>query len=387
MHFNCTLLLDRVYALLGIIDPQEREIIEVGYPDQNELAAVSSQRLSRVYTQAAMYSFIYHSLEKLHSGFVQERSHDIPSWVPDWSQAEEHISLFNWPRSGDNCSILLKHKFWDNIKFSGPKYELQGDKTCYLVELPEVDSNGVELSGKRELRVIGLIMDTIKYCSQNTVIPMYRGEDLNQYEEVRNERLKKTVQMCHRWEAYTKSLAITAYTNEDGRYEAFWRTLVVDRTLNWQEQAPAEWGALFEIWMGPRDTDLKDAPATRREAMFPFYAPAITRCMSRSFVVTENGYFGLAPGRCREGDFVCLLKGGTTPFIVRASGERIAQARYRAPVGTKEGDTGGEEQKEKPATRKVEKLYTFIGESYVHGIMNGELLEDETSVVQELWLV
>jgi hypothetical protein len=33
------------------------------------------------------------------------------------------------------------------------------------------------------------------------------------------------------------------------------------------------------------------------------------------------------------------------------------------------------------------KLFEFIGEAYVHGIMHGELLSDQSAVADEIWLV
>ncbi|PMD28931.1 hypothetical protein L207DRAFT_380461, partial [Hyaloscypha variabilis F] len=62
----------------------------------------------------------------------------------------------------------------------------------------------------------------------------------------------------------------------------------------------------------------------------------------RKLFTTVQGYMGLAPSTAREGDLVCVLLGGDVPFILRPSKSN----------------------------------YSLIGESYVHGIMDGEKIQD-----------
>ncbi|PMD31122.1 hypothetical protein L207DRAFT_385252, partial [Hyaloscypha variabilis F] len=60
----------------------------------------------------------------------------------------------------------------------------------------------------------------------------------------------------------------------------------------------------------------------------------------RRFFITEKGYLGLGPGHMEVGDQVTVLFGGKTPFILR----------------------------------KFEDHFKLIGESYIHGIMEGEVI-------------
>lgn len=62
--------------------------------------------------------------------------------------------------------------------------------------------------------------------------------------------------------------------------------------------------------------------------------------IKRAFFVTEKGYMGLGPSNMEEGDFLYVLSGGQVPFILR-------------PTTLVEG-------------------FSLVGESYVHGIMDGE---------------
>jgi hypothetical protein len=65
---------------------------------------------------------------------------------------------------------------------------------------------------------------------------------------------------------------------------------------------------------------------------------------NRSFFVTKRGYIGIGPNTMKSGDIVCTLFGSTVPFILRA--------------------VEGSEK------------FRLLGESYVHGIMDGELWKE-----------
>ncbi|OJJ75593.1 hypothetical protein ASPBRDRAFT_37887 [Aspergillus brasiliensis CBS 101740] len=79
---------------------------------------------------------------------------------------------------------------------------------------------------------------------------------------------------------------------------------------------------------------------------------AITRATSyRRLMISSKGYIGLVPAKAQEGDLICVLFGCSVPVILR----------------------------------KQDDHYIFIGESYVHGIMDGEAIEQmkEGSLVEE----
>jgi hypothetical protein len=77
---------------------------------------------------------------------------------------------------------------------------------------------------------------------------------------------------------------------------------------------------------------------------------------SRRFFVSTKGYVGLAPFHAEIGDLCCILFGGQTPFILRNCSHTHPKIQYIF---------GGEGNP-----------YLFIGESYVHGIMDGEAYEE-----------
>lgn len=61
----------------------------------------------------------------------------------------------------------------------------------------------------------------------------------------------------------------------------------------------------------------------------------------RRLMWTDKGYMGLAPAAARVADVVCVLLGGSVPYVLRAVGEHE---------------------------------HAFVGECYVHGIMDGEAM-------------
>jgi hypothetical protein len=65
-------------------------------------------------------------------------------------------------------------------------------------------------------------------------------------------------------------------------------------------------------------------------------------CSARRFFVTQNGRMGIGPAAMRPGDVVAVLRGGPIPLVLG------------------EGNDG----------------YTYIGGSYVHGIMDGEAVRE-----------
>jgi hypothetical protein len=65
-------------------------------------------------------------------------------------------------------------------------------------------------------------------------------------------------------------------------------------------------------------------------------------CTGRSFFVTKKGYLGLAPRATKTDDLVCVLPGCDKPLIIR----------------------------------KLDSHYILIGDSYIYGMMNGEVVRE-----------
>ncbi len=79
-------------------------------------------------------------------------------------------------------------------------------------------------------------------------------------------------------------------------------------------------------------------------------------CPKRKFCVTEKGYIGLVPPATETGDRVCVFSGAQVPFLIR----HIASS---------------DETSERQAVQ-----YTLVGECYIHGVMDGELVANGAKV-------
>jgi hypothetical protein len=77
----------------------------------------------------------------------------------------------------------------------------------------------------------------------------------------------------------------------------------------------------------------------------------LNKCYGRRMIRTDQGYIGLAPRETKVGDRICLLQGIEYPFTIRQK-------------------SGSDE-------------YLLIGESYLHGFMDGETVKK----CHDIWLV
>ena len=83
----------------------------------------------------------------------------------------------------------------------------------------------------------------------------------------------------------------------------------------------------------------------------------------RRYFKTDTKYMGLTAYGAMPGDEVFVLLGSSTPFALRPLGEAAVEGLGDRPC------------------------YTVIGECYVHGIMDGELVKKPDAKVQELYLI
>lgn len=81
--------------------------------------------------------------------------------------------------------------------------------------------------------------------------------------------------------------------------------------------------------------------------MYSEFIPLLEGSYGRRLARAANGYLCLVPSSAKEGDVIILARGGRVPLVVRSPGE-----------GAEPG------------------YWEFVGEAYIHGIMNGEAWDD-----------
>lgn len=150
------------------------------------------------------------------------------------------------------------------------------------------------------------------------------------------------------------------FKSKQTRVEAFWRTLAGDVTpearpapaiLGFQYQSWVEQLNILKLWYDnvkviPRPNPL-DLPWNGFQDDIPDtldWDSAMGRCARhRRFCVTKKGYMGMVPPLCKPTDVVCIIPGAETPYIIRRSSDD-------------------------------DNTYELVGECYVHGMMDGEML-------------
>jgi hypothetical protein len=155
-------------------------------------------------------------------------------------------------------------------------------------------------------------------------------------------------------------------------FEVFWRTLIGNRSVDpLKRPAPSIYGSYFRKWWRcidpsqdfPPQNPLPPSPEEAYRQLvtaFPSwrtfedfmgqankYPPCMGSCIrGRRFCITSKGFVGLVPpGTCIQ-DSICIIFGAQTPFIVRSR-----EKRHKT-------------------------YYTLIGESYFHGMMDGEMMKE-----------
>jgi hypothetical protein len=145
---------------------------------------------------------------------------------------------------------------------------------------------------------------------------------------------------------------VTRYEDFHGLHEAFWRTLVADSDPRTQS-GPKNY--FEDPTLGkPADTDdIFNCPIYSE----PYRTGFLNATIDRYFFETVAGWTGLGPLQMREDDMVCLFLGGRVPFVIRAT--------------------------------EVKGEFELVGESYVHGLMDGEgmrMLDEDGYCLQEIVL-
>ncbi len=178
----------------------------------------------------------------------------------------------------------------------------------------------------------------------------------NPFHIVQDDSFEQILEMEH---AAMKTLSRGAeMSDDDARVfrEAFWRTLIgnhgfIDTQLGrtnttlTQYPAPAEYAELYETLVHraevPPDFEPEKDEFTRwTDYMWPYWTAMQHQLRDRSFFAGKDRYIGVGPQGTKVGDIFVVLFGSSMPLILR----------------------------------EVDKGYMLIGDAYVHGIMDGQLM-------------
>jgi hypothetical protein len=218
----------------------------------------------------------------------------------------------DWSHQPENCAALLRQDL---------------NRAC-------ADTSPIFSAGPTfgTIKIRCLLVDRVKKCTG-----LLRDEAL-EYAK-RTCRVKNPCQSLAHWQSYIVKEAKKREGNYPGGgsyHEATWRTLFANMgaTLG-KETAPHVFAKIFEFDDGSHEVELPPELEQVYAAQFDIFH---SYSANRTLYWTEKGYIGLGPPHIEVDDIATVLYGGLTPYIVR--------------------NRAGE--------------WLFVGETYAHGLMNGE---------------
>ncbi len=151
------------------------------------------------------------------------------------------------------------------------------------------------------------------------------------------------------------------YPSDSGLFDAFWHTLVAGKDHPGIVKAPFDFAEIFALLLDSasgtspsmpnqptpnRRLTLDNLKIRRPSHIYRRMQASFTAAVKgRTFGTTSRGYMGLFPRGTKIGDQICVFIGGHIPFTIRPQTQ---------------GTTGSP--------------YQLVGECYVHGIMDGEVM-------------
>jgi hypothetical protein len=336
---------DKIYGILGFV---QDDSLLVPRPDY-------TCSIQDIYKSLVLkYIHHYNSLDILVQASGQKKLPGLPSWTPDWSE-EKRISRLNRRHSHTG--------FFSAARDTAASISTSSDNNIMVCEgvcLDTLDGLGHCLLEKSS---------SAQNCQPENAISIYGDDgatfsaiwrsllsDVRYFANSSFERAPEVmghlfVKKCGNWE--------NVFLNRDHpQYEPdkmihpdisiFELWYLKNRLLNIAGRPIREW-ALERF-------DAAEVDDTNIILNASFERTMKKKIYGRRLITTETGYVGLAPLTSEKEDKVCVLFGCSTPVVLR-------------PLAK-----GG---------------YSFVGECYVHGIMEGEaiaMLENEQLVKQEFAL-
>jgi len=326
--FECTSPHDRLYSLLGLAS----NLHEYGNikPDY----ALSHVDVFRKF--AASSILIRKDLDLLPACSVSEPP--FPSWVQQF----------------DKYSVL------GNIKVPESGWSFNATKHTHVQCSISDDEQVLCVSGKA--------VDTIKSIVPsvaNTPLTEFPG-DLDKLRAIfEGSSVKFDSLACQAtYMLAARKLAagddMESFSLGSKKYERFCRTILCDAPYQRQRASSAfaepltKVFALQELLCGDPSPEVGDRFAENIDVLQSIGSMLDVVTFHRSFCITGEGRMGQMPQNAKVGDLVCVLFGGNVPYILRPRGD------------------GG---------------YTYVGDCFVYGLMDGEAMDMEDTKAQEFALV
>lgn len=338
---------DKVFAIAGLL-----RYMGIGLAPSDY--SKSTRHVYLEITQAAIRQF--GTLDILYQVTGLENQFDLPSWVPDLSDTHPPKPMIHGAFNATGSSPSYYYRFSD----SAPSLTLWG-------------------------KIIG----QIHHCGEPNLLSAH--SNLKESTPSLVTELDSVLRIFQQWSTIAHSLP--SYPNQQTLSEVFARTLFINGT-SLESGDPSSLLAVFPTWHtlmtsaasshALRDevlenmlVDLRSIPInaqekrefalqmitaslemgiqtkvskTKRAKVLHFWLAITTRRMV--FFTTESGYMGISTYGAQANDFVALLAGLNTPFIMRRKNDG----------------------------------YQLVGPAYVHGAMKGEVWDPQAQLDEFLFI-
>jgi hypothetical protein len=298
--------------------------------------------------------------------FSSHQSSDLPTWVPDWSQAD-----YNNP----------------NSFFSAPNY-LNPYRACGWA--------GPEVEFIEDILSVGAItIDTISACG-----PMIRLSDGKGKLRPKGYNILADFLEWERLAGLRHIETPPYFSGPDDICDSFWRTMIMDIWNDYQNgrhrrASPADYPAYLKWrpWFEERTRPGGDPDGSlyttgvQDPDIYAFDLEILTQNSVRRFFRTESGHIGMGPMEMQKGDHVMVLAGAKQPFVMRPSTTKGAEptssrsyisslldmwTRFAVRKDTKPNGEQSSQLVPKANGEGHIDAFTLVGFSYLHGFMDGE---------------
>ncbi len=310
---------DHVFGVQGLCDKGESRLTQADYA--LGLCDVFYNAGLRIIAEEGVFSL----LSSAGTGLSESTSPallKLPSWIPDWQRSPNAFPLAQDDKlayaAGGHSTEKGRQWQWHR----GRSLFLPGRMVGTVSELGDSWSN---------------VQDRSAQWSIAQIKDMLRAID-DSYQMVLGSRAQG--------ELYPFT------TPQRTLHASFWRMLIGDRTET-QRPAPDESVAIMCEWYRTASDKLEELLGRNYNRLIPFKemeqeseGASYSRLMhkawkGRTVGILDNGYIGLFPAFAKEGDHVCVVQGGQTPFVLRARSDDPSK-------------------------------FELVGESFILGIMDGE---------------
>ncbi|KAJ4362571.1 hypothetical protein N0V83_010665 [Neocucurbitaria cava] len=279
----------------------------------------------------------------------------FPSWVPDWSTWDSTLTLNRRERlaSYEPQNEILIRKATGNTRAEPLRHANTNLLGLQGYTIDEITQLGPLYRSEDELLNFNIwLVDSIKFWKSNMQTLLHwesLSESNNQQHHYKNKIYRTTGESM--LDAYWQTLTVGWQLNEE-------HTLSATTYREWDRyHRPAAWLRRF---VGPKIATssaytwftfaLMFCKQMRRPPPELGFERPLSLASNRRFVRTGKGYMGLVGAETRVGDCVVLCKRGGSPLIMRPNGGS----------------------------------WELVGDSYVHGMMSGEVFEEEKC--RTMWL-